>query len=512
MAFFDPAEQRMGVRVVYDGVAGSGKTTNLRQLCALFATQRTTELYTPAELDGRTLYFDWAQIHAGVVCGFPLLCQVISVPGHVVLTPRRRHLLASADVVVYVCDSTASSVERAREGLALVDAIGRERGSPLPFLIQANKQDQPGALAGGPLLRELEREGVPFVEAIAADGIGVVDTFVHAVRVVSRRMQDQSSAGTLQVPVRPADRAADLLAELAEAALDPEMAAEMLLEEASAAFLLGDLDGWSTQPDQDVEIEVHPDADVEAKADAAVEVPPQVHRGATLPRLPQGDVPTGFVWPAHTGRGTLHELHDGGALRDALPSPTGDGAFVRDVGNFVLRTALSARFEDAESARQALVRAARERTQLGSLLAPETVLVAQDDGREATWIWTLTPRMPGLVTWLEEHHDDPAATGPALVAFGNALATAATLARVQGIGMSLEPRAFGVQEGVVRYVGDLGRAPVSPDEVEASIAEAVRIVETARGNGALVQEAFAAEMRRRVAQTEVAAVGSGKAA
>ena len=67
MAFFDPAEQRMGVRVVYDGVARSGKTTNLRQLCALFATQRTTELYTPAELDGRTLYFDWAQFHAGVV-------------------------------------------------------------------------------------------------------------------------------------------------------------------------------------------------------------------------------------------------------------------------------------------------------------------------------------------------------------------------------------------------------------------------------------------------------------
>ncbi len=504
MAFFDPAEQRMGVRVVYDGVAGSGKTTNLRQLCALFATQRTTELYTPAELDGRTLYFDWAQISAGVVCGFPLLCQVISVPGHVVLTPRRRHLLATADVIVYVCDSTASSVERAREGLELVDAIGRERGAPLPFLIQANKQDQAGALAGGALLRELGREGVPFVEAIAADGIGVVDTFVHAVRAVSRRMQEQSNAGTLQVPVRAADRPADLLAELAEAALDPEMAAEMLLEEASAAFLLAGLEGPSDEQDVDVVGE----GDVEAP----VEVPARAGRSASLPRLPQGDVPTGFVWPAHTGRGTLHDLHDGGALRDAVPSATGEGAFVRDAGNFVLRTALAARFEDAESARQALVRAARERTQLGPLLAPETVLVAQDDGREATWIWTLTPRMPDLVSWLEERHEDAAATGPALVAFGNALATAVTLARLQGIGMSFEPRAFGVQEGVVRYVGDLGRAPIAEAEVDAAVAEAVRIVETARGNGPMVLEAFSAELRRRLSHAEVAGLGSGKAA
>jgi signal recognition particle receptor subunit beta len=507
MAFFDPAEQRMGVRVVYDGVAGSGKTTNLRQLCALFATQRTTELYTPAELDGRTLYFDWAQISAGVVCGFPLLCQVISVPGHVVLTPRRRHLLATADVVVYVCDSTASSVERAREGLELVDAIGRERGAPLPFLIQANKQDQAGALAGGALLRELGREGVPFVEAIAADGIGVVDTFVHAVRAVSRRMQERSNAGTLQVPVRAADRPADLLAELAEAALDPEMAAEMLLEEASAAFLLAGLEGPSDEAAGESAEPV-----VDARPERTSRAPARIDRSRSLPRLPQGDVPTGFVWPAHTGRGTLHELHDGGALRDAVPSATGEGAFVRDAGNFVLRTALAARFEDAESARQALVRAARERTQLGSLLAPETVLVAQDDGREATWIWTLTPRMPDLVRWLEERHEDPASTGPALVAFGNALATAVTLARLQGIGMSLEPRAFGVQEGVLRYVGDLGRAPITEAEVDVAVTEAVRVVETARGNGPLVLEAFSAELRRRLSQAEVAGLGSGKAA
>ena len=59
MAIFDPVEQRMCVRIVYDGAGGAGKTTNLRSLCNLFATQHTTELFSPGELDGRTLYFDW---------------------------------------------------------------------------------------------------------------------------------------------------------------------------------------------------------------------------------------------------------------------------------------------------------------------------------------------------------------------------------------------------------------------------------------------------------------------
>ena len=74
MAIFDPVLQRIAVRVVYDGVAFAGKTTNLKQLCTLFAAQRSNELHTPAELRGRTLFFDWMQIMAGAVCGFPLLC------------------------------------------------------------------------------------------------------------------------------------------------------------------------------------------------------------------------------------------------------------------------------------------------------------------------------------------------------------------------------------------------------------------------------------------------------
>ena len=186
MAIFDPHEQRLCVRVVYDGIAGAGKTTNLNQLATLFAAQRATEVWSASEIAGRTLSFDWMQLNAGVVAGIPLLCQIISVPGQVALTPRRLHLLKQADVVVYVCDSHAETVERAREGLAVIDAIVRDGGEPLPFVIQANKQDQRDALDSASLLAALGRHEATVVDAIATDGIGVVDTFVYAVRMLSR--------------------------------------------------------------------------------------------------------------------------------------------------------------------------------------------------------------------------------------------------------------------------------------------------------------------------------------
>ena len=113
MPTYDARLNRVVVRVVYDGVAYAGKTTNIAQLSALFAFQRAP-VHTPSELRGRTLFFDWLQLQAGSVCGYPLLCQVLTVPGQAVLAPRRRHLLETADVIVHVCESTEVSLEPTR--------------------------------------------------------------------------------------------------------------------------------------------------------------------------------------------------------------------------------------------------------------------------------------------------------------------------------------------------------------------------------------------------------------
>ena len=40
MAVFDLEEQKIVVRIVYDGAENAGKTTNLQKLCELFTTRR----------------------------------------------------------------------------------------------------------------------------------------------------------------------------------------------------------------------------------------------------------------------------------------------------------------------------------------------------------------------------------------------------------------------------------------------------------------------------------------
>jgi signal recognition particle receptor subunit beta len=452
MAVFDLGQQRMCVRVVYDGVASAGKTTNLRQLAELFATQKTCELLSPAEMDGRTLYFDWLQIAAGMVCGFPLVCQAITVPGQLVLTPRRRHLLATADVVVHVCDSEEGAVGRALEGLALFEEVERARGEKLPLVIQANKQDQAGALSGAALLGLLARPGVPIVEAIASEGIGVVDTFVAAVRGAVRSIQARVEKGEFRVTIQQAESAAIVLERLRAVEVDPEWAIELMLEEASNAFTVGEALA------NDVDL---PSAEgTEGEGTNAASSPMRASElclpaEVLVPALPTEHVPTGFIWPAHTGRTALRALCAEREMRAPVALDRA-GAARLALGDFVLSTSSERRFESSEAARQALVRAARERTQLGPLLAPETVLVAQPAADGSTWLWTIVPRMPTIERLVGSR--DPSELPPAtvLAAFGGALADALKAQASHGAALVLSPSLFGMRHGLVRYVGEPG--------------------------------------------------------
>ena len=78
----------------------AGKTTNLFEMCQFFTSRRRSELFSPESRDGRTMWFDWLQIDGGLVAGHGLRCQIVTVPGQLVLRRRRSALLRAADVVV----------------------------------------------------------------------------------------------------------------------------------------------------------------------------------------------------------------------------------------------------------------------------------------------------------------------------------------------------------------------------------------------------------------------------
>jgi signal recognition particle receptor subunit beta len=432
MAVFDPSEQRMCVRVVYDGAAGAGKTTNVRQLGTLFAAQRTTEVISPSELRGRTLFFDWMQIAAGAVCGFPLICQVVTVPGQAALSARRKELLASADVVVLVCESTDEGLGDALRALELADDLVLPSGEPLPVVIQANKQDQVGAIGGKALLAKIARPGWEVVEAIATEGIGVVDTFVAAVRTASCAIQARIGERTLRIPVTRVEDEHQLLARLVGIPIDREGAAELVLAEAAAAFVADDAPRPTTT-------EVLFDKPV-----GPVSTVQETHSAELRAPLPDAEVPAGFVWPAHTGRRLLATLGLQGSL--ALGP---DGVKHRALDR-VVSTSAADRFDDHEAARQALVRAARDRTQLERLLVTDTVLVVQPSPDGSAWLWMVTPETEPVAEWI-------AADGAnRLGAFGTAIGDAMGSTLRHAIAFTPSLGAFGVQGAQVRYTGPLG--------------------------------------------------------
>jgi hypothetical protein len=199
MPVFDPLRRCLVVRVIYDGPAFGGKTTNLKQICEFFPVERRTEMYTPGSLRGRTMFFDWLEIEAGKVGAYPLRLQLLTVPGQGERSYRRRPLLESADGVVFVCDSAFTALPTTKKSFSQLRAMLRKRlPASVPYLVQANKQDTPDALPPEELALVLKLDpSVTILGAAVQNGQGVRETVVGAIRMVVREVQQQITNGGL---------------------------------------------------------------------------------------------------------------------------------------------------------------------------------------------------------------------------------------------------------------------------------------------------------------------------
>ena len=270
-------EQRgaeVNARIVYWGVEGAGKRTNLRVIHAKLRPDHRGELRElPTRLDP-TVCYAMLPIELGEVSGVRTRIQVLTAPAGAEQAPTRKQLLDRVDGVVFVADARR---ERIDENLAcfeeLRDALAAY-GRPLervPLVIQYNKRDLSDPYVLEELHRKLGMRGVAAFEAVARDGSAVLQTLTTiSKRVIRHRREEVARApepeppfargfpapaaptapppGTTQLLVRMAEpepagargRAPafdaghgvdpDLLAEPAEAALDGAAQAELLFE------------------------------------------------------------------------------------------------------------------------------------------------------------------------------------------------------------------------------------------------------------------------------------------
>ena len=180
MPLVDRRTNSVVLRIVYDGPPDAGKATNLRQLCDRLALRPRAAAEPGPD---RAQFFDWLDVAGGPIGGGRVRCQLVAVPGQLQLAPRRRHILDSADAVVFVADSQTTAEPQTNAALRALTHGLRTRAD-VPLVLQANKQDLPRAQTPGDLHTALGLAArVPAVAAQATGGAGVVETFLLAVRL-----------------------------------------------------------------------------------------------------------------------------------------------------------------------------------------------------------------------------------------------------------------------------------------------------------------------------------------
>ena len=185
MVQFNFSERTIKAKVVYYGPAQSGKTTNLEQIHRISDPAGTNRLISLNTAHDRTLFFDLLPFSLGAVAGYDFKIQLYTVPGQVQYNATRRVVLAGADAVVFVADSRRSLSDEnqsAFENMKVNLLANRLPPEKVPLIIQYNKRDLPDAVSEAELNRTLNPWARRTFLAVAAEGRGVMETFVAVIQ------------------------------------------------------------------------------------------------------------------------------------------------------------------------------------------------------------------------------------------------------------------------------------------------------------------------------------------
>lgn len=179
MTFINHAAREINCKIVYYGPGLGGKTTNLQYLYDSAPTPQKGKLISLATQTDRTLFFDFWAHEIGTVRGLKVRLHLYTVPGQVYYDASRKLILNRVDGVVFVADSQEERMDANVESLYNLEENLQAQGydlNKIPYVLQLNKRDLPGALTVEELSGELQRKNEPVFEAVASKGDGVLDT------------------------------------------------------------------------------------------------------------------------------------------------------------------------------------------------------------------------------------------------------------------------------------------------------------------------------------------------
>jgi signal recognition particle receptor subunit beta len=375
MAKVDSKSGEVVIRIVFDGPPEVGKTSTIDQLASMISLQRRSPVTRPGTSERRTEFFDWLDFAGGFLDGNRVRCQLISVPGQANLLHRRRYLLESADVIVFVADAAVARLHEVRASFQTTMQIATDHrsGIPVGLVLQLNKQDLPGTLSLDAMAAALEirSSSVPIVGTSTRTGTGVMQTLILAVRLATERVRSLLLAQRLEEL-----GASDTQPEALHCAM---LALEPAVNKASSRG-----------------------ADPSGGADTAgarvlfrqLSAMPLRKNGAlhSAPPLPQASaLPAGCIWPAVSGRAALasanrQQLEAPATIADFAPA---DAFELKSENGWLFHSRPSWLFALESTARLALLSIARTLAESPDLL-PEgrALLIGPEDTGWRLWMVT----------------------------------------------------------------------------------------------------------------------------
>lgn len=436
MPVYDVAQERLVLRIVYDGPGVAGKTTNIEWLRTGTGVASAGGYFDAGRIADRTQFFECMHMDAGLVEGRRMRTLFVTVPGQDELRARRLALLDGADAVVFVCDSSSEGMPRAREMYQdLCHHLAEQGRASTPIVVQANKQDLPGALDTRQVGRALGSEpAVSIVPARAVMGTGVWETALVAVRAAASDVRAAIARDGIESVTRDSG------------------APERLLESVRAA---ASVEAVEQEPEL-----LHAIAEL---------TPPAVEHGVATapgrragPSLPSRELPESRLWPDGLGRDVLERLCSAGVpvLRSDLVAqssgvPSVDEPIVFEVGAWHAETSVRQRFTELETAESALRACVERARHLEKLLPPRTALFLSDAVDGAFWLWVVRP----WFRTFEERLQGARKSGNGirleaeLRAYGGAALEASSLASERGVWLDLAPIRLATLGQRICYLG-----------------------------------------------------------
>jgi signal recognition particle receptor subunit beta len=194
MSFVNYNSKEINCKIVYFGPSMSGKTTNLQYIYSQTHPDGKGKMISLQTDNERTLFFDFLPLALGTLRGFRIRFHLYTVPGQSYYDASRRLILRGVDGIVLVSDSQVTRMEANLESFATLRENLEEQGYELegiPLVHQFNKRDLPNVCPLAEMEKVLNPGGHPAFEAVASDGVGVLETLKGLSKLILKDLKGQ---------------------------------------------------------------------------------------------------------------------------------------------------------------------------------------------------------------------------------------------------------------------------------------------------------------------------------